>query len=409
MIEVLPLSHCKDFNRLLQIGIPKFKNKHYIENSLLGIYYIDVDTNDRYYANIAHSDWYTENTFLSDTPLFSLEKKLLLKSGYACGVDINFLTSPLNLNLKFCDFIPTKFRRYVFNNDNISAIPLTKIFEICESIFEKIKSNFDFSLDKINSAEKIDSLFYESLYQTETNKITKIDGIEKTYYSDYNPYTITNRPTNSSGGINFTALSKKDNTRETIVAGNGSVFVQFDYTAFHPYLISKMLNINIPSNVDYYTYLNENFKFSTSTVREQIKADFFKMIYGYDKKQNDFSDKITQFETMLMDQYATKQSVTSFFLKRELFFKSGLNGNVLFNYFLQNMETEYNLLKLKQVLGSVQQDLASLVLYIYDSFIFKVPENNTEIIKKIESILINEGFPVKIYIGKNLQDLQLIN
>ena len=156
-------------------------------------------------------------------------------------------------------------------------------------------------------------------------------------------------------------------------------------------------------------HLNEKFKFSTSDSRDQIKEDFFKMIYGYSKAENEFSTKIVEFEKFLMDQYLQKSSITSFFLKRELFFKDGLNENVLFNYFLQNMETEYNLLKLKQILNNIDQNLAALVLYIYDSFIFRISKNDTDIIKKIELILTNEGFPVKIYIGENLQDLQLIN
>jgi hypothetical protein len=73
------------------------------------------------------------------------------------------------------------------------------------------------------------------------------------------------------------------------------------------------------------------------------------------------------------------------------------------------METEYNLIKLKQILTNIDQNDASLILYIYDSFVFRIQENKTEIIQKIEQILTTEGFPVKIYTGKNLQDLQLIN
>ena len=65
--------------------------------------------------------------------------------------------------------------------------------------------------------------------------------------------------------------------------------------------------------------------------------------------------------------------------------------------------------KLKHILNNIDQNLAAIVLYIYDSFIFRISKNDTDIIKKIELILTNEGFPVKIYIGENLQDLQLIN
>ena len=407
MIEVLPLNHCNHEKRLLQIGIPKFKDNHYIENSLLGIYYIDLESDIRYYRNISHGDWYQNNCDHDVSPVFSLEKKLLLQMGHDCGIDLNFIIPSTYSNIRFSNFVPSSFRRYIFNDGNLSAIPLVKLFEICELLFNKIKVNISINAEKINSALKMDELFYESLYKTESNIIIKKEENNKVYYSDYNPYTLTNRPTNSSGGINFTALSKKDDTRKHISAGTGNLFVQFDYTAFHPYLISKILNIDIPTGVDYYMHLNEKFKFSTSDSRDQIKEDFFKMIYGYSKAENEFSTKIVEFEKFLMD--LQKSSITSFFLKRELFFKDGLNENVLFNYFLQNMETEYNLLKLKQILNNIDQNLAALVLYIYDSFIFRISKNDTDIIKKIELILTNEGFPVKIYIGENLQDLQLIN
>jgi hypothetical protein len=410
MIKVLPLTNCKDFSNLIQIAIPELKNKHYLNNSILGIYYFDIKTHDRFYHNINHQDWQVQNEYqINGAPKFSLEKKLLKNNNYNCGIDLNFLLPNSQSNIKFVDFIPSKFKRYFVKHNKISVLPLSIIFEICEDILVFLNKNLILNDDRINSAIRIDELFYDSLYKTEKNQIIKYDTSGHVYNSDYNPYTITNRPTNSSGGINFTALSKKDNTRSSIIAGENNLLVQFDYSAFHPYLISKMLKIPIPTEVDYYIYLNKQFKFSESEERDKIKEDFFKLIYGYKKGRDEFSKQIHEFEKDLSAQYKTKSSVTSFVLKRELFFKQGLNDNLLFNYFLQNMETEYNLIKLKQILTNIDQNDASLILYIYDSFVFRIQENKTEIIQKIEQILTTEGFPVKIYTGKNLQDLQLIN
>jgi hypothetical protein len=412
-MKVLPIDQFKSSKNIVQIGIPKFLNRHHSENFLIGIYFIDMDSNDRYYKNISHEDWYSvqNDHSVHINPKFSLEKKILVQGKEPTGVDINFILPSSHNNIRFFDFIPSNFKRYYFNDGNISAIPLVKLFEICEEIYFKyIDYLVELSDIKYESAEKIDELFYNSLYKTESNPILKIEN-EKClkFYSNYNPYTITNRPTNSSGGINFTALSKKDDTRKNIVAGDGNVFVQFDYAAFHPYLISKILNINIPEKIDYYIWLNETFNFSESSDRNKIKEDLFKMIYGYTKQNNEFSNKIDEFEEKLAQEYISKSSITSFFLKRELFFKSGLNNNVLFNYFLQNMETEYNLLKLKQILEQIPNELAALTMYVYDSFIFTIPINSIDIIADIKDILIKEKFPVKIYMGENLQDLQLIN
>lgn len=408
MIEPLVLSKCNNFSNLIQIPIPKFSNKHYVENCIIGIYYIEIDGPNRYYYNFTHPDWIpNKDSSIFQEPMFSLEKKLLLNNKYPSGIDLNFLLQ--GSATKFCESIPRKFLQYKSGFDNNELVPLVKLFEVCEDIYTTILSKLEFTADKIESAKKIDHLFYNSLYKTEVNQIIKLEDTQKVFYSDYNPYTITSRPTNTSGGINFTALSKKDDTRSRIISGTGFKFVQYDYTAFHPYLISKILNIKIPSNVDYYMYINEQFHFSNSQSRDKIKEDFFKLIYGYRKGTNTFSEKIDEFEEILYKEYLDNKCIKSFFLKRKLFFKTGLDKNVLFNYYLQNMETEHNLLKLIQIMEQIPQSEAALALYIYDSFIFKIHENNSEIIKKIELILTREGFPVKTYIGNNLQDLQLLD
>jgi len=407
MIEVLPLEKCNDFSNLIQIGIPKFIHKHYLNNTVIGIYYIDIESKKRYYSNITHPDWFcNESRIESATPLFSLEKKLMYRENISCGIDLNFLYSA---NIKFGDFVPQKFKQYTSRYDNNELIPLVKLFEICETIFETMHPKLTFEHARIESAAKIDSLFYDSLYKTEKNKIVRTGNQIEFFYSDYNPYTITNRPTNSSGGINFTALSKKDDTRKNIVAEEGELLVQFDYSAFHPYLISRILNIEVPLGVDYYTHLNSQFNFSKADNRDKLKEDFFKLIYGYAKSTNPFSKKIEDFEDVLHAQYKERNSIQSFFLKRELFFKPNLNKNVLFNYFLQNMETEHNLLKIKQLFDIIPETQNSLILYVYDSFVFKLPTENINIVQKIEEVLTREGFPVKVYIGNNLQDLEIVN
>ncbi len=40
-------------------------------------------------------------------------------------------------------------------------------------------------------------------------------------FTEYNPYTITSRPSNRHGGVNFSALNKKDGSRESFVPRDG--------------------------------------------------------------------------------------------------------------------------------------------------------------------------------------------
>ena len=65
-------------------------------------------------------------------------------------------------------------------------------------------------------------------------------------YTEYNPYTITSRPSNRHGGVNFSALNKKDGSRESFIPPDGSLFLQFDYDNYHVRLIGKLIKYKLP-------------------------------------------------------------------------------------------------------------------------------------------------------------------
>ena len=65
-------------------------------------------------------------------------------------------------------------------------------------------------------------------------------------FTEYNPYTITSRPSNRHLGINYSALNKKDGSREVFIPQKGKSFVQFDYDAYHVRLIGKMIGYDLP-------------------------------------------------------------------------------------------------------------------------------------------------------------------
>ena len=65
-------------------------------------------------------------------------------------------------------------------------------------------------------------------------------------FTEYHPYTITSRPSNRHLGINYSALNKKDGSREVFVPQKGKSFVQFDYDAYHVRLIGKMIKYDLP-------------------------------------------------------------------------------------------------------------------------------------------------------------------
>ena len=65
-------------------------------------------------------------------------------------------------------------------------------------------------------------------------------------FTEYNPYTITSRPSNRHLGINYSALNKKDGSRECFIPQEGKKFVQFDYDAHHVRIIGKLIGYDLP-------------------------------------------------------------------------------------------------------------------------------------------------------------------
>jgi hypothetical protein len=67
-------------------------------------------------------------------------------------------------------------------------------------------------------------------------------------YTEFNPYTITGRPSSGAARINLNSLNKEDGTRRMIISRhpNGRL-VEFDYDSYHIRLIAKLIGFDLPS------------------------------------------------------------------------------------------------------------------------------------------------------------------
>ena len=96
-------------------------------------------------------------------------------------------------------------------------------------------------------------------------------------------------------------------------------------------------------------------------------------------------------------------------LKRKLFRNamSDMNPSKLFNYYLQSMETEYNMAMINEVNALLGPYDTKLILYTYDSLLFDFNiKDGKQLILDIKKTMTNDKFPVKIKAGKTMQDLQ---
>ena len=83
-----------------------------------------------------------------------------------------------------------------------------------------------------------------------------------------------------------------------------------------------------------------------------------------------------------------------------------LNSQRLFNYYIQSYETERNVTLLKEIHNYLLNKGTDIVLYNYDSFLFDYSKKDGKgLLKDIKNILENDGFMIKMKIGKNYGEM----
>ena len=210
-------------------------------------------------------------------------------------------------------------------------------------------------------------------------------------FTEYNPYITTSRPSNRHGGVNFSALNKKDGSREAFIPRDGKLFLQFDYDAFHVRLIGRMINYDLPKT-SAHQWLADQYGMDY----DESKGRTFRILYG---GVSDEDRKIPFFDKV--DKYITKiqnDSIENGFIQtpkgRKIYISQieKPNSQKLFNYLLQATETEHNI----SVMDKLRKEKLPLpILYTYDSFLFEFDDSEVDIIKKVKSVLESFGFPVK--------------
>ena len=216
-------------------------------------------------------------------------------------------------------------------------------------------------------------------------------------YTEYNPYTITSRPSNRHGGVNFSALNKKDGSRECFIPPEDSLFLQFDYDAYHVRIIGKLIGYDLP-DTSVHQWLADQYGCDYG----ESKGRTFRILYGGvsdEDRKIPFFDKVDKFIQSLNDKaFQNGYIQTPKGRKIPLSWIEKPNSQKLFNYLLQATETEFNI-EVMEKLRKLQLPLP--ILYTYDSFLFEFDETEVETIKLIKSVLESYGFPVKADWGKD--------
>jgi len=353
------------------------------KNELNHIYHWDnvIDVGMLYYLN-------TNNPLSFDD--INTSAHTYFKQKYHRVNNVNKLI-PVNKHLEYCIEIKDKMKR---------------VLTVCDSTGTFLKYN-DVVIDNLSFIEssglKVNRDKLPFKYQRHISK-------DNFVFTRYNPYTLTGRPANKYGGLNFSAMNRSDGSREPFVSRfeDSGLLIEMDYDAYHLRLIADIVNYDFPDG-SVHEYLGNQY----GVDYEESKKLSFKYLYGGIPKDIattiPFFGLVTEYVNSNWIKYNKRFSVKSYIYNRKIGKNNlqDMNPNKLFNYLIQLNETEYNMeviSKLQKVLKGYE---TKLVLYQYDSFLFDFcMRDGKEFLLKIKNTIEGSAkFPVKISRGINYNDM----
>jgi hypothetical protein len=236
-------------------------------------------------------------------------------------------------------------------------------------------------------------------------------------YSNYNYHTTTGRPSNAYRGFNFAAMNKEDGTRAAFCSRfDQGALVEMDFDAYHVRLIARLIGYDLPAG-SVHEYFGR-FYFSTDQLTEeqyeQSKQITFRLLYGGIDTEFltiPFFQQVNDLVYKLWRQWKARGYIETPILKRVISKDSvqNMTANKLFNYFLQAVETEVSVQKLRQCQTLLYNYKTKMILYTYDSILFDVPVSEAqEILPRLKGTLEQGNFPVKTKVGNIYSKMKTI-
>jgi hypothetical protein len=315
---------------------------------------------------------------------------------------------------EFAESVYRGYRRdFMELND---CIPLMKWYELLKTLPDlnlKTDTNRKYSsairtLGRLEGAGvKVDREKFIDSFGFDPQYIKKGDIV----FTQYNPYTITGRPSNRHMGVNYSALNKSDGSREAFVSRfpNGTL-LQFDYESYHIRLIAGMIGFKLPTDISAHQYFANLY----GTDYETAKGITFRYLYGGlddTARGIEFFRKVDEYIKEVYQKFVISGRLTTPLYKREIHFGriEGATEQKVFNYLLQALETEVNYMKMEQLWDKLGDRMSRAILYTYDALLFDVhPIERDDIIRIVKEVMEGGGFPVRVYEGKNYSDLEVI-
>jgi hypothetical protein len=385
------------------VPITSNANKHQSEVAIVGLH-LSFDNGEERYINFTHPDEIDTDITLQEIKLHPkslvFNKKVLMNNDFNDGFDINsylhyYATTTINAQEfypKGMEYLANKFYKI---EDLGHVIPLVNQLEWARGIAKYVLRLKPFEFKKEKCVNYCND-FIEVFHEIEKNDILVGDEIKK---QNYMWYTATGRPSNAWGGFNFSAMNKKDGTRDKIRSRfEGGKIVQFDYDAFHIKLLAKILDYQF----DYHPYEQIRNELGIDMDYDQFKGKVFQNIYGTITPEfmgHPFFQTVQAMIDTMYEQYQSEGIVKSWFYEKLFRDIQDATPNKVFNYVLQSLETEYNVRKIKTILPHLKDKKSVFMMYLYDAFIFDIHPDEVDLIDVLHRAFETDNMSVKIYAG----------
>jgi hypothetical protein len=392
-IEVIPTSH----------------NLHPVKNEVCAIYIRPRDDSKGYIIPINHSE--TINSTIEDClKVLNSIKNIHVRDRkeflhyFALKHCYQTSPSPHTYILQ-----PTTAHNYIYNKypttqDLNTIVPIVKHYEVCEENYANFKGEINPFYNKaalvFNQLErtgmKVDPQLFEQYFDQQ---------VDEFIYTQYNLNTLTTRPSNTFNNINFSALNKDNNERKCFIPRNQS-FIEFDISAYHPTLLASLCGYDFGSD-DIHLSFSKMYGVDYAKAKEIT----FKQLYGGIWKEYETLDFFRQVKEYTDNNWKNYNNCGSVIvpISSYRFEKSKLenmNPQKLLNYVLQNLETANNVLILYEIFKILRGKNTKLVLYVYDSFLLDVDENEMDVIEQIKQVFKDKKLQIKTKTGKNYNDIK---
>ena len=231
----------------------------------VGIYIRPVGDSQGYFIPVSHDDGLDVDKdrvydILSKAEkLYTLNKKTLLYHfNLQRAIDISLLYS-MNFykRLEFSSSNSTidwYYRKYSEKGDINKLIPIVKLYERSENIFNQIEQylelpipdGFDFYNNMTTNVfylleQNGVGIVYDGFNELFKPKNPLYNTLNNTVYTEYNLYNNTSRPTNTFNSVNFAAIPKTPEHRQCFKPQN-DFFVEFDFDGYHLRLLAEQLD-----------------------------------------------------------------------------------------------------------------------------------------------------------------------